>query len=56
VVHLMMSADGAEGHTRFALREDCGNQPGMLGGNTLADKRFRNGSPSLDVGGANHRR
>jgi len=40
----------------FALREDCGNQPGVLGGDTLADKRFRNGSPSLDVSRTNHRR
>jgi hypothetical protein len=56
VVHLMVAADGAGWHTGFTLSEDCGNQPGVLGGDTLADKRFRNGSPSLDVGRTNGRR
>ncbi|MDT5210026.1 MAG: hypothetical protein QOF67_2441, partial [Mycobacterium sp.] len=56
VVHLMVAADRAWRHTGFALCEDRGNQPRVFGGDTVADKRFRNGAPSLDVGGTNHRR
>jgi hypothetical protein len=56
VVHLMVAADGAGWHTRFAVREDRSHQPGVLRGDTLADMRFRNGSPSLNVLGTNGRR
>ena len=47
-MHLVGPPDGAGRGAGFAFGQDRRHQPGMLGRDTLADKRFRNWLPSLD--------